>query len=195
MISLIAAEVALISVSVFSILLITFHFLKPENDPSWRMISEYEIGRWGWLMRIAFFFWSVSCFALVVALFHHVSVIGEILLAIVAIGPLGAAFFATDPITTPEESQSTTSRLHTLFGAIFILGLPVAATVVDWSLGGSFLLASLVVWLGLVVMVSALSRVGAKKIPFGPQAQIGWPNRFMVLTYVVWIIVVAAAIK
>jgi Protein of unknown function (DUF998) len=194
MISLIAADVALASVSAFSILLIILHFLKPENDPSWRMVSEYEIGRWGWLMRIAFFFWSLSCFALVVGLFQRVSIIGEVLLAIVAIGPLGAAFFATDPITTPPESQSTISKLHSLFGAIFILGLPIAATVVDWNLGAHLAWASFVVWFGLVVMGSVLF-VGVRKIPLGSQTRIGWPNRFMVLAYVVWIIVIAVAIK
>ena len=189
-----AAEVALASVMVFSILLITLHFLKPENDPSWRMISEYEIGRWGWLMRIAFSFWSLSCMALAVALFGHVSIVGEVLLTIVAIGPLGATFFATDPITTAPESQSTASKLHSLFGAIFIFGLPIAATVIDWNLGARLDWMSLVVWLGLGVMGSVLF-IGTRKIPLGSQARIGWPNRFMVLTYVAWIIVVAATIK
>jgi Protein of unknown function (DUF998) len=194
MIIAIVSDVALVSVIVFSILLIILHFLKPENDPSWRMISEYEIGRWGWLMRIAFFFWSLSCFALVVGLFQRVSIIGEVLLTIVAIGPLGAAFFATDPITTSSESQSTTSKLHSLFGTIFIFGLPIAATVVDWNLGTALAWASFVVWLGLVVMGSVLF-VGVRKAPLGPQTHIGWPNRFMVLTYVVWIIVIAVAIR
>jgi len=36
---------------VFAILFLTIlfllHFLKPELDPAWRMISEYEIGRLG----------------------------------------------------------------------------------------------------------------------------------------------------
>jgi hypothetical protein len=50
----VAAQVALAAVAAFSILLVRVHVLKPEIDPSWRMISEYEIGRYGWLMRLAF---------------------------------------------------------------------------------------------------------------------------------------------
>jgi hypothetical protein len=37
------AEISLMAVASFSALLILLHFLKPELDPSWRMISEYEI--------------------------------------------------------------------------------------------------------------------------------------------------------
>ena len=37
------AEISLMAVASFSVLLILLHFLKPELDPSWRMISEYEI--------------------------------------------------------------------------------------------------------------------------------------------------------
>jgi hypothetical protein len=31
------------------------HFREPEFGPLWRMISEYEIGRNGWMMGLAFF--------------------------------------------------------------------------------------------------------------------------------------------
>jgi hypothetical protein len=31
-------------------------------------------------------------------------------------------------------------------------------------------------------------------VPLGPQARVGWPNRFMVLTYVAWLIFIAAAV-
>jgi hypothetical protein len=36
------------------------HFLKPEFDPSWRMVSEYAIGRWGWVMQLAFFSLTIA---------------------------------------------------------------------------------------------------------------------------------------
>jgi hypothetical protein len=44
-----------ISIVFASILLATLfllHFLKPELDPVWRMISENEFGRFGWLIGI-----------------------------------------------------------------------------------------------------------------------------------------------
>jgi hypothetical protein len=73
----VAAQVTLAAVAAFSILLVLVHVFKPEIDPSWRMISEYEIGHHDWIMQLAFVCWSASVF--------------------------GAAVFATDPITTPPD--------------------------------------------------------------------------------------------
>ena len=49
-----AALLSLGLVAGFLFLLITLHFIEPEFDPNWRWISEYELGRYGWLMQIAF---------------------------------------------------------------------------------------------------------------------------------------------
>jgi len=54
------ARVAVALSVTFLALLALLHFLEPEFDPSWRMISEYELGRYGWLMTIAFFAWGGS---------------------------------------------------------------------------------------------------------------------------------------
>jgi len=50
-----AARLAILLACSFEGILILLHFLEPEFDPTWRMISEYEIGRYGWMMRLAFF--------------------------------------------------------------------------------------------------------------------------------------------
>jgi hypothetical protein len=193
-------SVALAGAIAFAILLIVLHFLKPENDAWWRMISENEIGRHGWLMRIAFFCWSIGFFGLAAALWQQTPILAEALLAIVAIGLIGAAIFAADPITTLRASRTHAGKLHSFFGALAVLGIPISATVVDLGLRGNPLAApiqsylpwmSLMVWLGLLAMISAFAFFGAKKIPPGPQAPIGWPNRFMVFTYVAWLILIA----
>ena len=54
--------------ALFAVLLISLHFLEPEFEPLWRMISEYETGAVGWLMRIAFFAWGASVLLLTSAL-------------------------------------------------------------------------------------------------------------------------------
>jgi hypothetical protein len=199
-----AVDLALAGPVAFSVLLVLLHFLKPENDPSWRMISEYEIGRHGWLMRLAFFCWSIGFVGLAVALWQQVSMLAEGLLAIVAIGLVGAGIFAADPITRHRDSQTRAGKLHSFFGVLAVLGIPITATVVDWSLSGIRLAAaiqsylpwmSLMVWLGLVAMMSAFAFFGAKKVPLGPQAHIGWPNRFMVFTYIAWLVLVAHVMR
>jgi hypothetical protein len=167
-----AGDIALAGAVVFSILLMLLHFLKLENDPSWRTISEYEIGRHGWLMRLAFFCWSIGFVGLAVALWQQASTLGEGLLAIVAIGLGGAGIFAAEPITRHRDSQTRAGKLHSFFGVPAVLGIPITATVVDWSLSGNPVAAaiqsylpwmSLMVWLGLLAMMSAFDFFGAKK--------------------------------
>ena len=41
-----AARMVVIFSTTFIAILFLLHFLEPEFDPSWRMISEYELGRW-----------------------------------------------------------------------------------------------------------------------------------------------------
>ena len=199
-----AADMALAGTAGFCLLLVLLHFLKPENAPSWRMISEYEIGRLGWLMRLAFLCWAIGFSGLAVALWQQVSMLAEVLLVIVALVLAGAGMFAADPITTLRAAQTRAGKLHSLFGALAILGIPIAATATDWSLRANPLAASmqnylpwmsLMVWLGLTAMISAFAFFGAKKIPLGPQAHIGWPNRFMVFTYVAWLMLIAEAMR
>jgi hypothetical protein len=189
----IAPMVALLGGVSFSILLILLHFLKPENDPSWRMISEYQIGHYGWLMQLAFFCWSLGVFCLVTVLWPDISAIADMSLFVIALSILGAGIFITGPITTPNELQSRSSKLHTLFGAITIIGTPFEVTAIDWNLSSNsiFFWLTLVVWFGFLTFVSAMVYFGSKKIPLGPQAKIGWPNRFMVFTYLIWLIVVS----
>jgi hypothetical protein len=47
-----AAKLSFAAAALFLILLAALHFIKPDFDPSWRMISEYEIGRYGWLIQV-----------------------------------------------------------------------------------------------------------------------------------------------
>ena len=44
----------------FALLLVLLHVLRPDLDPSWRFISEYAIGNFGYLMIIAFLSFSAG---------------------------------------------------------------------------------------------------------------------------------------
>ena len=61
------AHLSLAAGALFLVLLVVLHILKPEYDPSWRMISEYEIGRLGWVMQLAFFFLALASLSALVA--------------------------------------------------------------------------------------------------------------------------------
>ncbi len=59
-----AARLSFAGAVTFLVLLAALHLIKPELDPSWHMVSEYEIGRYGWVMMLAFLSLALSCVAL-----------------------------------------------------------------------------------------------------------------------------------
>jgi len=204
---MLSAYVSIALVCAFLAILMLLHFLKPELDPSWRMISEYEIGRFGWLMRLAFFCWGASVLALSFAiqssLQHTSGAIGRWWLIVIAVAHFGAGVFETNAIT--DRTPRLANTLHTLCGMIVILTFPAAATVVVHSLlfssvwsasQGPLVFATVMTWVGVVAFFWSI--IGARRGnpsaggPGGPRSNLGWPNRFMVATYAVWIVVVAA---
>src|SRR6185436_17673348 len=67
-ISLTAARLSFAAAVLFVVLLVALHFIEPEFNPSWRFISEYELGRYGWIMVLAFLSLAVSYVALFMAI-------------------------------------------------------------------------------------------------------------------------------
>ncbi len=63
-----SARVAFWTAICFGSILATLHFLEPEFNDSGHLISEYELGRYGWLMSLAFF----SLGAASIFLFHSI---------------------------------------------------------------------------------------------------------------------------
>ncbi len=203
--SRIAVRIAIGLSGAFLAILFLLHFLEPEFDPSWRMISEYELGQYGWMMSLAFFCWGGSVLALRTILSRTLRTrggrIGQWWLLVIGVALFGAGIFITDPITNP--TTSTANSLHTLCGAFVILTFPMAATLVARSLTrsqdgktarGTLFWTTLLVWIGLVayfgsIIISNLSNPAAGRN--GPEVLIGWPNRFMVVVYNLWIITVA----
>jgi uncharacterized protein DUF998 len=177
-------------------LVVALHFLEPEFDPSWRMLSEYSLGRYGVLMRVAFLAMGTAVIAVAVAL-GSAPWPGTIGLVLVAIGPVGAAFIDTDPVTTPRAEVSKSSKVHAALGSLFILGFPAAATAagicaageptVDAILGW----ASIGPWAGLAWFIGASMRYARTGAQGGPDVRVGWPNRVSMLLYFAWVALAA----
>jgi hypothetical protein len=47
-----AARLSIASAVLFAPLVGSLHLLEPEFNPPWRFISEYELGSFGWMMRL-----------------------------------------------------------------------------------------------------------------------------------------------
>jgi hypothetical protein len=200
-----AAKLSFAAAALVLVLLAALHFIKPELDPSWRMISEYEIGRYGWIMQVAFIFWAVSCVALFIAVLSQVRTIGgRIGLALLLLSATGltiAAFGVSDPITAAKDQLTAHGKLHGLGAMIGIPSLPIAAVLISLSLARnqawfsarrSFLWAAHLTWISVLLMsgflLVLLPQNGGQ---FGPHVIIGWPNRLFVVACCAWLMLVA----
>ena len=180
-------------------LIVSLHFLEPEFDPSWRMLSEYSLGRYGVLMRAAFLAMGTAVIAVAVALWGTAG--GWSLgLLFVALGPLGAAFIDTDPITTPRAQMSRRSNVHSALGSLFILGFPLAATIAGISaasepaVGSVLAWASIVPWITLVWFIGTSVRHARPDAVGGPEVRVGWPNRVNILADLGWVALAAVTL-
>lgn len=188
--------------------LLTLHFVSPEFKPSWRMISEYALGKHKWLITSFFLLWGISSLLLAVLLWDSVTGIwaraGLIMLLISAVGEIMGGLFDVK---------------HKLHGMAFALGvptLPLAALLISYSLArteGWNVCKSLLVnsahatWISLVLMSLAMGvmmagfkkagipmnkdSVPPEKVPEGVIALAGYANRFLILCYVGWLLVAA----
>ncbi len=208
MIYTILSIAAMVFACLFILTLAVLHYLEPEFDPKWRMISEYEIGKYGFLMQGAFWAWGASVLFMAIVIWNFVStaggIIGWVIFIIIVLALAGAGYFKTNAIT--DNSTSRDNTIHSACGAVVILTFPIASTLVANALLRSpfwapYTLAvfnfTLLNWLGMIGFFGSIlwSR---KKDPsagrVGPKVLLGWPNRIMVLLYNVWVIVLAVCV-
>lgn len=198
----------------FSLLcLFLLHFLSPEFESGWRMVSEYALGNHKWLISLFFIFWGLSSILLAVNLWKQVtskaSKAGVILLFISGIGASLAAWF--------DVSKPTG---HGIAGLLGIPTIPIAALLIsyhvskkrEWfSFANPIKLLAHSTWITLVLMVitmvvmmSGFQNAGIETgpdspppnhVPEGVIAVAGYVNRLLILVDVLWLIFVARAIR
>jgi hypothetical protein len=185
----------------FIVILTGLHFIQPELDPSWNFISEYQVGRLGWLMQLAFIFLGLSCLLLAMGMWKELNIVGKIglvLLLITAGGMFIGGIFKTDALNTSEEQLTMSGKLHQL-GAM-LDQLPFASLLVtialfkknNWKADRWFLIILLVaVWFGFVYFVRSIQVQFPADGKFGPQVMVGWQNRLMIVTQALWISLIA----
>lgn len=203
------ATLSIIS-GVLSILsLLVLHYTSPEFKPSWRMVSEYALGKFKWLLTIFFFMWGASSIFLAIALLELISGLwaycGIILLAISGIGAIFGGLYDVN---------------HKKHGLAFALGvptLPVAAVILSYHLLNkniitqtNALILAHSTWISILLMAFAMMLMfsGFKKAgvnwdkdspppleaPKGVIALGGYANRILVLSYISWTVYIACLI-
>jgi len=197
------AYLSIISAIFFIVLLVLLHFIEPEIDPSWRLISEYQLGQWGWLMSLAFFSLAISCvslFLIIRANIHGLAGhIGRAFLALSAIGLIIAGIYHTGPITTLPEDYTFSMRMHQLGGVVAVFGMSLSALILTihflrtdhlWYGRAMFLLILMVVliWAGFITWIglSTIQKLMFFESGENAYAWIGYPNRIYIVSFSIW---------
>jgi len=192
------ALIAVVMATLWLVILVLLHFVKPQLKPSVHMMSEYAIQPKGWIMQLAFFCIAASCFAAVLATWSDLPHFGLILLVIDGIGFAGAGVFVTDPLSMAKEGAVTRSgKLHTIFSFIVLPIFPITATVVGSNMAGNAIWALVHTWLPILSMLTWAGFIGFMgcSVIYSAKhkvAPVGYYQRFMVLTYTTWLIVVTS---
>jgi hypothetical protein len=200
-----AAWLAIALTAIALLLLASLHVLSPEFAPSWRMISEYALGRYGWVLSLMFLSMGMSSWALATAIWRQVQTTagkaGLWFLMAAGLGGVMASFF-----------DVTHETGHAIAGLLGVIGFPVAALLLSVSLGrnalwrgatrGLLWIANLS-WISVVLLVVTLAIMtmqmmritgghlpqhAPESLPAGVLALDGWADRLIVLSNCVWVL-------
>lgn len=183
------------------------HFVSSEFQPSWRMVSEYALGKHKWLLTCFFLFWGLSTILIAVFLWNIVSStwasFGTAFLFLSGIGAVMGGLFDIN---------------HKLHGLAFMLGIPtfiVGTLLVGYHIihldawaeaKGPVLVITHAVWISCVLMgismgflISGFKKAGydtgpnatpPEKLPDGVIAFNGYANRLLILCYITWNLII-----
>jgi Protein of unknown function (DUF998) len=170
----------------YQILLAAIILIRPEINPSHKPISEYAIGRLGWVAVLAFLV-AATAYALLFAAVRPLvrGRLGLGLLGICVLGTFGVGVFVADPVVTPWSAMTTVGRLHVVCGVSALVLLPFAALLINRELARRLPAAARVLrWTGWLPLAGlAVHALLSTVIP--PE---GWPPRLLFLTYAIWLL-------
>src|SRR5258708_14039317 len=202
------APLAIAAAAVALLLLASLHVLSPEFDPSFRMVSEYALGHYSWVLSLMFLAWGISAWALAVALWSQVNTrAGKAGLVLLVIAGLGEALASVFDITHDTG--------HSIAGVLGMGGFPIAAVLLSVSLGRTqpwrgakslLLWLANLNWISVVLLVATLVLMTVQvaqaygghlpqqapaHLPAGVLGLDGWADRLIVLSNCLWVCIAA----
>ena len=192
-------------------ILAALHFASPEYDPAWRMVSEYALGKHGWLLAAFFLCWAVSSWALAAALVPLARTgLAKAGLGFLTLSGLGQALAAFFDVGWPV--------MHGVAAMIGVPSVPIAALLIGYGVDrggagapgrGTMRLTAHLSWIAFLAMAAAMvvfmstyqsaggdmSAGPPASLPDGTVAVNGWTNRLLVAAYCAWLIACARWVR
>lgn len=192
-----AFAVAAVACFVYAVMaLLTLHVLRPDYAPATNFISNYAVGRYGWIMTTWFLAMSCGLLMLAAGLYANglrsiVALLGIFLLVIAAIGLIVSAIFPTD---APGAPSTPTGAIHDISFLVNVGSIFIAAVLLSVSFGvhpawrsyrrTAWILTSLILT-GFVVQFLTLH----KGMPYG------LANRYFVAVLFLWLFAVSFRLR
>lgn len=190
------ATIALCLFGYFSIALIALHFLRPDYTPIDHMISDYAVGRFGWVMTTAFVAFGFGCLSLSLGLWRAgpkrlLATIGRLLLIVAFLGLMVTAMFPTDLETAKDTPHGT---IHTISFLVNIVSISIAALTLSLSFGADprWKRARLP---ALLIVIALLGAFVVQYLTLHRGAPYGFTNRAFVAVVMNWLFFVAFCLK
>lgn len=190
------AEIAMACFGYFIAALVLLHILRPDYTPVDHMISDYAVGRFGWVMTTAFLAISAGCLTLGLgmAAAGPRSLAGRgavLLLWVAAAGLVATAIFPTDIETA---ATTATGNIHTVSFLVNVISLILCALLFAFSFQQSDAWRSFR-WMGLGLAAALLAAFIAQFLTLHRGAPYGLTNRLFVAVLMVWFLVTAAQLR
>lgn len=190
------AEVAIACFGYFTVVLVLLHVLRPDYTPIDHMISDYAVGRLGWIMTTAFVALSAGCLTLGLgmAVAGPRSVAGRaavLLLWVATVGLLTTAVFPTDLETA---ATTTTGNIHTASFLVNVVSMILCSLLfaVSFHQNGDWRSYR---WTGLGLAIALLAAFIAQFLTLHRGAPYGLTNRLFVAVLMVWFVATAAQLR
>jgi hypothetical protein len=194
-----AARISLGLAIFYALLLFILHFIKPEIDPRWDFISQYALGRHGWIMTLTFIAIAGSLISLIFAIRSQVKTIpgyiGIVLLLLAVAGMTIAAIYPMDPMTISPENATASGKMHELGATLD--WTPVATLLLSFSLmrikawfpiRWQLFIGSSISILLTVIFIAVIASADGK---IGTGVYAGLVGRLLILSYIGWIAIAA----
>lgn len=199
-----AAWLALACAVATVLLLASLHVLSPEFSPSWRVISEYALGQYGWVLSMMFVFWSISSWALAYAIWSQIQTTG---------GRAGLYSLVAAGVGESLASVFDVRHMvgHGIAGLLGVVGFPIAALLLSTSLRRNrtwhrestpLLWLANLSWISVVLLIATLAIMtmqltriygghlpqhAPKSLPPGVLGLDGYADRLIVLSNCAWV--------
>jgi hypothetical protein len=190
------AEIATACFGYFVVVLVLLHVLRPDYTPVDHMISDYAVGRLGWVMTTAFVALAAGCLTLGLgmAVAGPRSLPGRAAVLLLWVATVGLLVTATFPTDLETAATTSTGNIHTASFLVNVVSMILCALLFavgfrqsdDWR---GYRGASLVLAIALLAAFIAQFMTLHRGAPYG------LTNRLFVAVLMVWLVATATQLR